>query len=69
MDRIPLLVKDQNTLEALNHIMNNGMGKPLVVDTAPTSTSLKVGEPQYYNGDMYIKFPNGECKKFQGATI
>lgn len=62
-------VDDKQQRDIYQHIFENAMGNPLVMDAEPAGDDIKMGTPVRYGDDLFIKFPDGKTYKFTGTAI
>jgi len=69
MEKLRKRVKDKDTQQSLDHIIQNGMGNPIIFKTAPTKATMKANTWGLFGDDIYIRGANGEAKKLTGTNV
>ena len=71
MDRPQKKVKieDKAVSGAIEHILTNAFGAPVIFDNEPANTTMKGNTWGLYGDDLYIKFADGVLRKFSGTEV
>ena len=64
------LIKDVETQGLFEHILQEGMGNPVTLESAPTTAGaeLATNEWGFYGDDLYVNL-NGTVRKFSGTAV
>lgn len=69
MQKFVKKLKDKDMEDFANHVAQNAWGSPNVTTNVPENSDMKRNEIKLVGDDVYIKFPNGETKKFTGTDV
>ena len=72
MERPSNKSKDKETNELFDFVFRNGMGMPVIFDSAPTASQMKAntwGKVSGVNTAIYIKFADGKAMTITGVEL
>jgi len=69
MEQSKFKAKDAETQNILEDIYRNGLGIPLVSDTAPDKDKIKPNVLTFHGADAYIKLPTGKVIRITGVEV
>lgn len=69
MEKYTKTIREPEMGRAFDFIFQNAMGNPIVFADTPTNSNMKANTWGFYGTDLYVKFADGTCLRFAGASI